>query len=121
MENRVIAPAPTNKMVDGMPCHYHGTAHRHPLEVQLAEEQKTKKQRDYYTNASLFGCGFADIMKHQMKTLKTAHKTFNSQSLGYEVLSHEIEDIDFGDFLDDVDVTTKFEDPQTVQEHRFFQ
>ncbi|OHT14773.1 hypothetical protein TRFO_03059 [Tritrichomonas foetus] len=99
MYEQMVPPAPVDRIRDGLPNLRHGTVGMHPLEVHLKELANTENKTEYQTTSALFGIGFANELKTMQKIVDGNNLMFNGCDLGHDLVTGEIDDIDFGDIF----------------------
>jgi hypothetical protein len=123
MYDQMIPPAPPDVMREGLPSLRHGTAHKHPVEVLL--RNNNEERQEYNETAALFGLGFANHLKCERDIIKRSQVCYTSvkrpTNLGMEISRQTLDDVDFGDlFAESGTAPGILCDPHEIQERRFF-
>ncbi|KAK8891878.1 hypothetical protein M9Y10_029100 [Tritrichomonas musculus] len=95
-----VPPPPIDTIRDGLPNLRHGTVEMHPLEVHLKKLANEEVDTDFENTANLFGIGFAKELKQIRKIVDNTLLMYNGCDLGHELVTGEIDDIDFKDMFE---------------------
>lgn len=114
MYEQFVPPAPHDLLREGIPNLRHGTVNVHPIELMYREQQNDDIKYDYFATAAIYGTGFADHLKKEREVIKRTEIAYKStqrpNTLGLEISTGEIDDLDFPDMFapngqrDDIDI-----------------
>ena len=103
----------THDRLRELPNLRHGDINKHPIELAMEQEEDEKKKLDYYALSSIYGKGFAQMIKREYDIVKNAQCAYKStqrpESMGLEFVTGDIDDLDFPDMFapngqrDDID------------------